>query len=91
MHNTSAEARNLYAMGTVVLIASTGGDCDQISCQEAYKVEAMRMDGLPLCESELRSLISNFSWAIEGDDSLITFVRYDGKTNVSDRKVGVVD
>jgi hypothetical protein len=71
---TPLQRQRLY-LGKVQLTAVTGGRPGQDGCDKHYQVSVKRGDGLPLTEMELRSVLSNLSWAIEGEDTLIDLER----------------
>lgn len=75
MNKISAEVKERYPKCTVVLSAALSGPDNQCDCKDGYEVEVKRKDGKPLSEMELRSVITNLSWAVDGNDSLIDLVR----------------
>jgi len=68
------EKHPLYA-GRVCLEAKTGGPDSQPVCVDGYQVVINRCDGSPMSEMELRSLITNLSWAIDGQPCHIDLTR----------------
>jgi hypothetical protein len=62
----SNEEQRLYA-GRVLLEAATGAGDGQDICPAGYHVVVKRLDGAPMSEMELRTLITNLSWAIDGE------------------------
>lgn len=77
MDTISTEAKNLYHMGTVELSARLSGQDSYSYCHEGYELKLTRKDGKPLSEMEIRSVMSNLSPAVDGEDSLIGLVRKD--------------
>jgi hypothetical protein len=69
------EERDRLYLGKVQLEAVTGGPDWQDGCDQHYQVTVKRGDGLPLSEMELRSVLTNLSWAIDGEESLIDLER----------------
>lgn len=67
---TPEERKRLY-LGRVRLNVETGGPDEQDGCTEGYHVIVRRNDGSPLSEMELRSLLTNLSSAIDGEESLV--------------------
>lgn len=74
MSLTHEERDRLY-LGKVQLTVATGGPDEQEGCPEGYQVIVKRGDGLALSEMELRSVLTNLSWAIDGEESLIDLER----------------
>lgn len=75
MNTISEEVKEKYHVGTVVLRSASSGSDTQYDCKDGYEVELRRKDGKPLSEMEIRSVIVNLSWAVDGEDSLINLVR----------------
>ncbi|WP_298150967.1 hypothetical protein [Flavobacterium sp.] len=69
------EERKKYYLGEVRLESTTGGPDHQDGCEAGYQVIVKRGDGLPLSEMELRSVLTNVSWAIDGQESFIDLER----------------
>ena len=72
-HDTSRTKVSLSWQGPVDAV--TGGPDEQDSCDQHYQVTVKRGDGLPLSEMELRSILTNLSWSIDGEDTLIDLER----------------
>jgi hypothetical protein len=71
---TPEERERLY-VGKVHLKAVVGGPDQQEGSEIGYQVVVKRNDGLPLSEMELRSVLTNLSWAIDDEESLIDLER----------------
>jgi len=71
----TVQERNGHYSGAVQLVATTGGPDEQGTCPQGYQVTVKRGDGKPLSEMELRTVLNELAWAIDGDESLIDLER----------------
>lgn len=71
---TPEERKRLY-VGKVHLCVNVGGPDEQDGSEVGYQVVVKRNDGAPLSEMELRSMLTNLSWAVDGEESLIDLER----------------
>lgn len=62
-------------MENVLLICDNTGPEEQEFCQEGYSLEVRRNVGKPLSEMELRSMLTQTIWAIEGEKSMVVVQR----------------
>lgn len=62
-------------MEHALLKCDTTGPDDQEFCPDGYVIEVRRNDGKPLSEIELRSMLTQICWAVDGDKSMVEVKR----------------
>lgn len=67
--------REFVSMPRVVLQVEIGDFSRLSPSPGTYHVQITRGDNMPLTEMELRSMLTDLSWAIDGEDSSIILER----------------
>ena len=72
---TSNQAQGFLHAGKVELVAQVIDDDFRGVCESGYRMHISRLDGEPLGEIELRTVLTNTALAIQGEHSLVVVER----------------